>query len=169
MQQAVNDAILTLTIITLSGESKGTFEVREAERPMDLLVHMEFEKGSTGQLLTGDIALISDKTFCEQGVRSGTELTLVVMPVRPGRFFDAGFDPEQVSFEKDAYSVKLFYKGTEVCEKYGSYEYEFVVSSCKCFLHPSPRFNAPLFAANGVPSVDVVKELQEARAKGSIQ
>jgi len=170
VQQAVNDAILTLTIVTPSGESKGTFEVRAAERPLDLLRRMEFEKCSEGQLLIGDNVLISDKTFVEQDVCSGAELTLVVMPLG-ARFFAEGFDPEQLCFEEDRsmYCVKLFYNGTKVCETGITWDYSYFLSTCKYFLVPTPLFNAPLFAADGVARVDVLQELRKARAKGLIQ
>lgn len=170
VQQAVNDTILTLTIVTPSGESKGTFEVRAAERPSDLLRCMELERCSERQLLIGANVLISDKTFVEQGIRSGAELTLVVMPLG-ARFFAEGFDPEQLRFEEDRsmYCVRLFYNGTKVCETGITWDYSYFLSTCKYFLVPTPLFNALLSAADNVASVDVLQELRKARAKGLIQ
>lgn len=177
--QAVNDAVLTLTVITPGGESKGTFEVRAAERPLDLLGRINFVKGSDsyGQLLIGDKVLISDKTFVEQGVCSGVEVTLVVIHMAEGelmpfgaKLYSEGFDPELLCLENCSYDVTLLYNGTEVLSTLvPSMDTTYVLTSCKCSLVPSPIFNAPLFTEIPASTIDVLEVLRNARAKGMIQ
>merc|ERR1712070_1092993 len=166
-----SDPILTVTVVTLSGESKGTFEVSASETPADFLHRTLFgylySEKLEGRLSMDHALLHSDVTFAKQRVDSGAMLTLTLMPLG-SKFYVEGCDPEQLRAVDQGMGVALLYNDTVVHTEYGTYDYTFRLSGDKYHMHASPVFNAPLFAADGVDSVDVLHKLREARAKGLI-
>jgi hypothetical protein len=179
IKKTTEDAVLTLTIIALSGEllgsGEGTFEVPAASQPWDLLWRMHSEgvpglidTGSERSLVMRSAVLDEFKSFAEQDVPTGATLTLIIMPYG-AQFLAENFDPEQLHCEEGDYTVSLFYAGTEFLCQVGSYEHTYRLSASKRFLSPVPRFNAPLFACRDMECIDVLQHLKMARAKGLIK
>jgi hypothetical protein len=130
---------LTIHVVSLSGETKGPFEMLSTEGPTALLAQIGLDKGCQGRLhLDGTLLPIDDtfappwqdivrntlwryntkpgKSFGELGVPSKATLSLVVSP--PGAQLQAaGFDPEKLMQDPDS-SFGLIYDGIKLTQQF---------------------------------------------------